>query len=42
MKQLVNTSLKAGTLLLITAIIISTGCQQPKDYSKELNRMIII
>lgn len=37
MKQLVKTSLKAGTLLFMVAVILNTGCQQnAPDYSKEL------
>jgi len=41
MKQLINTILKAGTLFLIIAVLISTGCQQQQpDYSKELKPLV--
>jgi len=36
MTQLINTILKAGSLFLVIAIAISSGCQQQIDYSKEL------
>jgi steroid delta-isomerase-like uncharacterized protein len=36
MKQLIHTMLKAGSLLLIMLIAVTTGCQQQPDYSKEL------
>ena len=36
MKQLIQTLLKAGSLFLLIAVILTTGCQQQKDYSKEL------
>jgi predicted ester cyclase len=40
MKQLINTILTAGSLLLLTAIIVTTGCQQQKNYSKELKPIL--
>ena len=40
MKQLINTILKAGSLFLIIAVIFATGCQQQKDYSKELKPLL--
>ena len=36
MKQLINTILKTGSLFLIIAVVLTTGCQQQTDYSKEL------
>ena len=36
MKKLIHTMLKAGPLFLIITFMISTGCQQQPDYSKEL------
>jgi predicted ester cyclase len=37
MKQFINAFLKAGSLFLIIAVVLTSGCQQPqKDYSKEL------
>jgi len=36
MKQLIQTLLKSALLFLIITVVISTGCQQQKDYSKEL------
>ena len=41
MKQPINKILKAGTLFLIIAVLISTGCQQPKpDPSVELKPLV--
>ena len=36
MNKLINTFLKAGVLLLVITVVLTTGCQQQKDYSKEL------
>ncbi|OGU51898.1 MAG: hypothetical protein A2315_06400 [Ignavibacteria bacterium RIFOXYB2_FULL_35_12] len=36
MKQLINSMLKAGSMFIIMTFLISTGCQQQPDYSKEL------
>ena len=33
MKQLIQTNLKAASLFLIIAVVLTTGCQQQKDYS---------
>lgn len=40
MKQLIQTILKTGLLFLIIAVVISTGCKQPPDYSKELKPLV--
>jgi len=41
MKQLINTSLKAGSLFIIFVLILATGCQQQKpDASKELKPIV--
>src|SRR3972149_12096860 len=40
MKQLINTILKASSLFLIITFVFSTGCQEQKDYSKELKPLV--
>lgn len=40
MKQLINTFLKASSLFLVVAFVISSGCQQQSDYSKELKPIL--
>ncbi len=41
MSKLINTTLKTGSLLLLIAILFTTGCQQPKpDPSVELKPVV--
>lgn len=41
MKQLINAIMKAGVLLILVAVLFTTGCQQPKpDPSVELKPLL--
>ena len=40
MKQFINTFLKASSLFLVITFFIFLGCQQQKDYSKELKPLV--
>ena len=40
MKQRIQTFAKSGALFLIAAVVMTTGCQQQPDYSKELKPLV--
>ena len=40
MKHLINTTIKTGFLFLLIAVVFTAGCQQQKDYSKELKPLV--
>ena len=40
MKQLIQTILKAGSLLLMIAVVMTTGCQQKPDTAQQLKPIV--